>query len=310
MAVRDARAEAAERVGHRFDVRVLEPSPPTVDEPPFFADDPVEGGEIVPVERIGSRSWAQLCDEEDDAELRSWCEDRWLIRTSPAPLPESFARTVTALHTLAEHVLAPARHAANGKIGLRFTYRGFGTPFFGPDRQVRVEEGVLVDGERRHAAASVADAGAFIALPVGVPTGVYTPATPYEPHAPLAIDPAAAGALGDWYGFGASLIEQLRADATASDDPGRVQVWPEHFDIAVVMGPAGERANYGASPGDATHREPYLYIAPFDYSGPFDTRQGEFWNEPFGASLSYAEILAGADPLAFLRRGRALLTAR
>ena len=303
MAVRDARAEAADRVGHRFDVRVLEPSPPAVDEPPFFADDPLDGGDVVPVERIGSRSWAQLCDEEDDAELRSWCEDRWLIRGSLAPLPESFARTVTALHRLAEHVLAPARHAANGKIGLRFTYRGFGTPFFGADRQVRVEEGVLVDGERRHAAASVAEAAAFIGLPVEVPTGVYTPATPYEPHTPLAIDPAAARALGDWYGFGASLIEQLRADATASDDPGRVQVWPEHFDIAVVMGPAGERANYGASPGDPAHDEPYLYI------DPFDARQGEFWNEPFGASLSYAEILAGADPLAFLRRGRALLTA-
>jgi len=80
-------------------------------------------------------------------------------------------------------------------------------------------------------------------------------------------------------------------------------VWPEHFDIAVQMGPAGERATYGASPGDADHGEPYLYIAPFD------ARNGSFWNEPFGASLPYAELLAGADPLAFLRRGRALLTA-
>jgi hypothetical protein len=303
MPLRDARAEAAERVGHRFDVRVLEPSPPAVDEPPFFADDPLEGGDVVPVERIGARSWAQVCDEDDDAELRSWCEDRWLIRTSLAPLPESFARTVSSLHTLAEHVLAPARHAANGKIGLRFTYRGFGSPFFADDRQLRLEEGVLVDGERRHAPASVADAGAFVGLQIGVPTGVYTPATAHEPHAPLAIDPVAARALGDWYGFGASLFEQLRADATASDSPGRVQVWPEHFDIAVDMGPVGERANYGASPGDPAHNEPYLYI------GPFDARQGEFWNEPFGASLSYTEIRAGADPLAFLRRGRALLTA-
>jgi hypothetical protein len=302
MAGRDARAEAAERVGHRFDVRVLEPSPPAVDEPPFFADDPLEGGEVVPVERIGSRSWARLCDEDADPELRSWCEDRWLVRKALAPLPESFARTAAALHTLAEQVLAPARHAADGKIGLRYTYRGFGTPFFAADRQVRVEDGVLVDGGRRHAAASVADAGAFLGLQVGVPTGVYEPATPYEAHAPLSIDPGAARALGDWYGFGASLFEQLRADATASDDPGRVQVWPEHFDVAVVMGSAGERANYGASPGDAAHGEPYLYIAPFE------PRQGEFWNESFGASLSYAEILAGADPLAFLRRGRALLT--
>ena len=37
----DARREAAERVGGRFDVRVLEPSPPAVADPPFAADDPV-----------------------------------------------------------------------------------------------------------------------------------------------------------------------------------------------------------------------------------------------------------------------------
>ena len=51
-------------------------------------------------------------------------------------------------HTVAEHVVAPARHRANGKIGLRFTRGGFGTPFFrtaaGVDEQVRVDGGELV----------------------------------------------------------------------------------------------------------------------------------------------------------------------
>ena len=37
----DARQEAFDRVGGRFDARVLEPSPPAVTEPPWFADDPV-----------------------------------------------------------------------------------------------------------------------------------------------------------------------------------------------------------------------------------------------------------------------------
>ena len=37
----DARKEAFDRVGGRFDVRVLEPSPPAVDVAPWFADDPV-----------------------------------------------------------------------------------------------------------------------------------------------------------------------------------------------------------------------------------------------------------------------------
>jgi hypothetical protein len=44
------------------------------------------------------------------------------------------------------------------------------------------------------------------------------------------------------------------------------------------------------------------------------SQPGDFWNESFGASLSYAELLAAADQrqvaLAFLRHGRDLLAAR
>ena len=37
----DPRREAFDRVGGRYDVRVLEPSPPAVNEAPWFADDPI-----------------------------------------------------------------------------------------------------------------------------------------------------------------------------------------------------------------------------------------------------------------------------
>ena len=299
--MRNARQEAGERVGGRWDVRVLEPSPPAVHDPPGFADDPVAGGEVVPVERPGARSWAQVCDEAGDADLLAWCRDRWLVRGPLAPLPAGWAETRASLHALAEHVVAPCRHRSNGKIGLRFSYHGFGTPFFGDDRQVRVEDGVLVDGDRRHPLTTLAAAAAFLGMEPGAPAGVYTPSTPGDPDAPLTVDPAAARALGDWYGLTASLLEQLRAEATEADRPGRVQLWPEHFDLAVDLGPDGARANYGGSPGDDDHPEPYLYV------GPWDARQGEFWNESFGASLGYADVLAGADPLAFLRRARSLL---
>ena len=151
--MRSAQQEAAERIDGRYDVRVLEPSPPGVDEPPFFADDPVAGGDVAPVARAGTRTWADVCDEAGDPELRAWCEDRWLVRRSLQPLPAGYPATRIALHTLAERVVAPARHAANGKIGLRYTYRGFGTPFFG-DRQVRVEDGELLDGDGLRAAAA------------------------------------------------------------------------------------------------------------------------------------------------------------
>jgi hypothetical protein len=300
--VRNAREEARQRVGGRHDVRVLEPSPPAVTEPPWFADDPLEGGEVLPIERAGARTWLELSDEDRD--LRVWCQDRWLVRKPLVPLPASFATTRESLHALAEHVIAPARFNANGKIGLRFTFEGFGTPFFGDDRQVRVEDGRLVDGDRVTEVTTLAAAGAFVGVDPATGTGVYQPTTDLDLDAPLPVDAKAAHRLGDWYGFCASVLEQFRADATEADAPARVQLWPEHFDIAVDLGPDGRRANFGGSPGDDAHPQPYLYVSPWDRG---DNRENPYWNEPFGASLGYAALLAGADPLDFLRRGKALL---
>ncbi|MGH9152573.1 MAG: hypothetical protein ACRD03_09290 [Acidimicrobiales bacterium] len=282
-------------------MRVLEPSPPAVGEPPWFADDPVAGGDVVPLDRPCTTSWADLCTERSDSALRAWCEDRWLVRRPLGPLPPAFGQTRRSLHALAEHVLAPARHAATGKIGLRYTYRGFGTPYFGPDRQLRVEDGELVDGERRARVTTLGQAAAFAGVAVPAATGVYTPTTAPLPDEALPVDPAAARALGDWFGFCASVLEQLRDEAAAADGAARVQLWPEHFDMAVDLGPDGARANFGGSPGDDDHAEPYLYV------GPWEQRSGGFWNEPFGASLPYAELVDGADALAFLRKGRVLL---
>ena len=44
--MRNARQEAFERLGGRYEVRVLEPSPPAVDEEPWFADDPTARGDV------------------------------------------------------------------------------------------------------------------------------------------------------------------------------------------------------------------------------------------------------------------------
>ncbi|MGH9284030.1 MAG: hypothetical protein ACRD0S_13965, partial [Acidimicrobiales bacterium] len=171
--MRSARAEAATRLGHRFDVRVLEPSPPAVPEPPWYADDPIEGGEVLPVDRRGARTWADLCAEEGEQALEEWCRDRWLVPREPFALPPGFDATRRSLHAVAEHVIAPARHAANGRIGLRFTYHGFGTPFFGDDQQVRVEDGDLVAADGRHALTTLGAAAAFLGRGPGATEGVY-----------------------------------------------------------------------------------------------------------------------------------------
>jgi hypothetical protein len=135
-----------------------------------------------------------------------------------------------------------------------------------------------------------------------MPPDVYTPATPAAPDTYLSLNQAAADALGAWYGFAWSALEQIRFDARALS-PGRVQLWPEHFDAAVDIGDESRRATLGASPGDDAHREPYLYVSPAQ------SRTGAFWNDRVfgGASLPYAAFLGAQDQrgtaLAFFQRG-------
>jgi hypothetical protein len=299
----DPRAEALARVDARFDARVLEPSPPAVTTAPWFADDPVRdpaapGRPIVAPVGLGGPAitWDDLV--RDEPELATWCADRWLgacRRLEPAADALALVRTRNAWHVLAEHVLAPARHRVNGKIGLRFTRGGFGTPYFGADEQVRVhDEGLVVvrDGELTiHPIGTAGGAARELGFEPGAPTDVYTPTTTLDADAPLEIDPASARMLGDWFGFGASVLEALRAEVPASDEPARVQLWPEHFDLSVDLGieANGHRGTYGASPGDEAHPEPYLYVTPWT------PQTGSFWNEGSYASFPFSELVAAPD---------------
>ena len=230
----DPRSEASRRVGGAYEVRVLEPSPPAVAQEPWFADDPAARGDVPAGRRVvspiatGDVLWDDLA--RDDAALGAWCAERWLgAYRRLETLPPGYAATRDTLHELAERVVAPARASVNGKIGLRFTRGGFGTPFFGDGEQVRVEGAELVrtgpGGERRE---------------------------------PLDVDAAAVAALADVYGFGTNVLEVLRTELA---DAGRVQLWPEHFDVGLDFRRAsGEAVVAGMSPGDEHHAEPYVYV--------------------------------------------------
>jgi hypothetical protein len=307
--MRNPRQEAFERLAGRYEVRVLEPSPPTVDEEPWFADDPAIRGrvpsarELVSPVTTGDRLWDEL--SRDNPDLAEWCAKRWLgaYRRLEAP-PPKLVETRLALHRLAEHVLTPARRGANGKIALRYVTGGFGTPFFGGDVQLRVDGGELVvespTGGRRAPISSLAAAAAQAGVSLEVP------------DEPLEVDEAASRFLGDWYGFTASVLEQLRAEAGTELDDSRVQLWTEHFDMATELGAkdAGARAGYGGSPGDELHPEPYLYVVPWEKS----RASGDGWNADGypGAELSLAELIAAPDQRAaaldfFRGRLRALM---
>jgi hypothetical protein len=300
-----------ERVGDGYDPRVLEPSPPAVTEPPWFADDPLDTA--APLEHRllvlpfagGDRTWDDLC--AGDAELAAWCADRWLgARRRLAPPPDSLAETRRTLHAVAEWILAPARNEAVGRIGLRWTRDGFGTPFLPGDRQLRVSGSALVVQSGASAEArtltTLADAATFASVAPAMATDVFAPTTSWDADRQLGIDAAAARCVADWFGFATSVLEELRRETVA---PGRVQLWPEHFDVAVDAGDeaAGRRVNLGASPGDDDHPSPYLYVGPWA-GGP---RTDPYWNETFGASLGYSDIVGADDQraaaLAFLRHG-------
>ena len=56
-----------------------------------------------------------------------------------------------------------------------------------------------------------------------------------------------------------------------------------------------QRANYGFSPGDDHHAEPYAYISPWTAEV-----RGELWQATGfrGAELTYAELRGASDPRA------------
>jgi len=321
------RREAAARLGGAYDVRVLEPSPPPVTDGPWLADDPVARGEsrggapIVSPVTTGDITWDEL--SHDDHDLASWSADRWLgaWRSLPTvPDHDTFRTTRAALHSLAEHVLAPARCDANGKVGLRYTRRGFGTPWFrrrGHDVQVRVDGMDLVvhrDGETRTAPiTTVADAARMAEIAPGAPADVYTPATRLAPDAVLPLDRSGVRFLGAWYGFAASVLEQLRAESGPDDGASRVQLWSEHFDLSVDLGneQADARGTFGASPGDDDIPDPYLYVTHWA-----DVAPDPYWNEERfkGAALTVTALTGAPDQrevaLTFFRRGLDLQRAR
>lgn len=312
-------------VGAGYDARVLEPSPPPVLDDDVFADDPLAIEGVSPGARVvspvsgGDLTWQEWLDgHQDHAE---WAAARWLGAYARLTTPStSFAATRMALHRIAAYVVSPSRRRANGKIGLRFTLGGFGTPFFAGsegDEQLRVAGAELIR-QTGHTVTveqiSTLKQASALALD-GPPDVVWAEGfdvpAPGDPDEPLAIDAAAAQLLGQWIGFAWCVLENLRADS-ASIEPSRVQLWPEHFDAAFDCLAGGSRrgVTFGASPGDAGVDEPYLYVLPSD----FDTLPpSALWNAGGfdGAVLRLRDLVDEPDQraaaLAFLRDRRLLV---
>ena len=306
MRARNALDEARQLVGKALEPRVLEPSPPAVVDGVWFADDPTADGDV------DWRQWVDLHPEQ-----RAWARERWLGAFGRfGQAPHAYNDTRLAFHRLAVYVISPARQRANGKIGLRWTLGGIGTPFFGADEQVRIVGTDLV-GQRgprawlepitslTTAATLVLDGPPDASWAVDLDVPLLGDTDEY-----LAVDADAARSLANWYGFAWSVLEELRAESS-STEPSRVQLWPEHFDAAFDCLRPERRATCGASPGDSGSAEPYLYVV----SKGVESTPSSLWNATAfsGAVLTYQELLDSADQraaaLEFFRIRRDLLSA-
>ena len=221
--------------------------------------------------------------------------------------------TVRSLHVVAEHVLGAGLYAATGHIGLQVVAGGFATPLSATDAvdgRWSAADGVLAierpDGARQEAPiTTVRAAGEFFGLTPGMPAHVYAPANPLDLDEVLEVDIAVATRIGAWLALGDAALERF-AGAHADEQPTGRTLWPEHFDLGLSMA----EVNYGVSPGDAVHAEPYLYV------GPWTPRSGPFWTEPFGASVpaGASDGAGGIDSveaaLAFFEQGHALAAAQ
>lgn len=219
-----------------------------------------------------------------------------------AEIPPAFVATRGALHCVAEQIVSPARAAATGDhFSLVATPGGFGTPTLPGGGCVRVEglELVVEAGggeEKRAPLTSLRESAAAVGLP-----------SEELSSDPLQLDAASAAALAAAYELGDEVLSAFYGESLPVASPTENQLWPEHFDIAIEHGsePAGKRASYGLSPGDAEHPQPYFYVAPWNPPGNL-----EIWDAVgfTGAELGWSDLVAAEDPhlvaLQFFREHR------
>jgi hypothetical protein len=198
----------------------------------------------------------------------------------------ALAAARTALHGVAELVLAGPQYRASKTIRLRVVPGGFAT-VAAPD--LRVDSGFLVAGQTRIplSATTYEQVGTAVGVEAGAPEDLYHDGSGVLPGHPLDLDPAAAGQLAECFATGDRALRDLAPDASPV-------LWPEHFDVGITI----DEVNYGVSLGDSTVPEPYAYV------GPWRARTGEFWNVPFGAAQPLRDLSGAGAVLGFFTEGR------
>jgi hypothetical protein len=193
-----------------------------------------------------------------------------------------YTGTRRALHGVAELLLAGPQWRASRSIELRVLPGGFGTV---AEPDVRVDGTELVHKGQRLAlhGTSYARLGTAAGLDLGNLADVYPDGSGAAPGDPVHVDPSAAAYL-------VRCLEAGDAALRALDPAATPVLWPEHFDVGIVL----DAVNYGVSPGDGDIGEPYAYVGPHDFRAAGHRYRDGFWNAAFGAARPVRELVGDA----------------
>lgn len=199
---------------------------------------------------------------------------------------ETFGSTRRSLHGVAEIVLAGPQYRQSGTIRLKAVEGGFGT-VKAPSLKVSGTELVTGDREIPLNGATCRELGAAAGIDAGAAEDLYTDGSGVGLDETLGVDAEAAQRIAEAFGLGDAALTRFAPETAPV-------LWPEHFDLAISL----HEVNYGVSVGDAHLDEPYAYV------GPWQPRQGSFWNASFGAARPL-RLLPGATALFdFFMEGR------
>lgn len=198
--------------------------------------------------------------------------------------------TRRGLHAIAELLLSGPQYRSSGTIRLRVLPGGIGTR---ADPDLRLDGTDLVAGEQRFAIAgsSVASLAAAVGVVPGAPAGLYSDGSGVDPEHVLELDSAAAALIIEGFAIGDAALREFQP----SSEP---VVWPEHFDVGIVL----DDVAYGVSPGDSFLDEPYAYLSVV--SPP----QHPFFDAPFGAARPISRFAGVDEVVEYFHRGRRLLS--
>ncbi len=203
---------------------------------------------------------------------------------------EALTTTRRFLHGAAELLLAGPQWRTSKRIALAVADGGFATITL---PSLRVEGDELLTSSARVSlnGRTYAEVAAEAGIEAIAPSDIYHDGSGVQPDEVITMDTMALGVLLSTFTEADRALRDFAPDLTPV-------LWPEHFDVAISM----DQVNYGVSPGDGYLAEPYAYV------GPFEPRQGEFFNAPFGAARPVSDLGGAAAIAEFFRTGRSLLS--